>query len=135
MKRVRIYKASFFGPNFKAKVKNCSTGNYELKANDFCLNGKNCYMENTIWTGKRIAKQKKSIVCPCKGSYSFHCGKYFCTINSLACDSLKPKEENKELIFNEVNYCRNDNTLFRNTLNPHLTNTYLNIFKKYKLLV
>jgi len=137
----RFYKESFFEQKMKiydglafrfgAKIKKCSEANYELKSNDFCLNGKNCFVEQIMWTGRRLTKQKNKIDCPCKGKYSFHCGRKFCTTESIACNAFKSKELKNELKLNEtLNFCRNDNTIIGNKVSPYLANTYLNIFRK-----
>jgi hypothetical protein len=93
------------------QIKDCAYRIYKFNSNDFCLNGKDCKMIHR-YRHKKIIKQ---IDCKCPNKQSFKCEKY-CTIDSLACDFYKSKE-NKQY-FQNITLCGNhDITTFKTNFN------------------
>jgi hypothetical protein len=96
---------------FTKQLKECEYRIYKFDSNDFCLNGKDCKMIHR-YRHKKIIKQ---IDCQCPNEQSFKCEKY-CTIDSLACDFYKSKE-NKQY-FQNITLCGNhDITTFKTNFN------------------
>jgi hypothetical protein len=93
------------------QIKDCEYRIYKFNSNDFCLNGKDCRIID-YYRHKKIIKQ---IDCQCPNKQSFKCEKY-CTIDSLACDFYKSKE-NKQY-FQNITLCGNhDITTFKTNSN------------------
>ena len=86
-------------------IKECPTRNFILNTNDVCLTGKNCF----FLKGAKFHTNHKSIeiVCPCRGTRSYHCGNKYCTTNNLTCDLIKKNTPNTY----EFQKCFNDNQL------------------------
>lgn len=95
---------------FKIKIQNCTEKAYQFKPSDMCLKGVSCYQRqeilsrlNSFGFGANRKFALKKIECPCRGDYSYHCGKQYCTVNRLVCDSFTAK--NIKLKSNEIKNC------------------------------
>jgi len=84
---------------YAIQIKDCKLKDYKLEHQDICLNNRKCISFKKNSNKYTIFLQKSSKLethCPCKGKYNFHCGKKYCTINSLVCDHLlKTRLSNK----------------------------------------
>lgn len=70
--------------NFNQYIKTCPQKNWHI--NEVCLNTMKCAFKPQIWS-LQYSKMKLS-ECPCKGKYSFRCGKEYCAVNQRGCDGL-----------------------------------------------
>lgn len=96
---------------FTNSFRTCPPIKYDLSSNDFCVNGLNCYQVET-YTYRNIRNNiEKLMVCPCIAEHTYHCGDFFCTVNSHACDSLK--ETNLKAFNNSMKKCGNDNNIIQ----------------------
>ena len=82
-------------------------------SNYFCLNGRNCIEKNKILKGFKHVYTLKKVDCKCPIKKSFKCGQY-CTLDSIACDFTKSKENKKYL--NKIINCGNHNTTYFRSL-------------------
>lgn len=73
--------------NYIKNIKNCMTIKHRLTSNDYCINNQSCSLIriNPI----RNENAKTEILCPCHGEFNYHCGRNYCTVDSMACNSLK----------------------------------------------
>lgn len=90
---------------FNRHIKDCKIETYKFKPDDFCKNGQKCNTDIYI----RLNKMIKPVNCQCPANLSFRCGKY-CSINSIACDFYKSKENKKQLI--KIKDCGNNNNRY-----------------------
>jgi len=67
--------------NYNGTFQNCSIT--KPKSADFCLNGKNCWLQTT-YNG---VNKTSTVDCKCPNDKSFVCGEY-CTKNSMICNSI-----------------------------------------------
>ena len=84
---------------FSNNLKHCE---YKFKADEFCLNGKNCTeLKKTPITRNYIIYK---VDCKCPASKTFKCGQY-CTKDSVACDYYKSNAKIKK----SIKKCGNEN--------------------------
>lgn len=105
----------------KENIRNCSIVPYHWQAQDICLNGRNCSQQVVINMRSGNVKYEKVTNCPCRGHYSYNCGKTFCAINQKACKKLTVKLENTNnesilSILDSVKHCGNANLTLKKTL-------------------
>ncbi len=92
--------------NFNKFITVCRPKSYELKSDDFCVNGRNC---RTSY-GYGHLKMIKNVDCKCPIKQSFKCDKY-CSVNSDACSYLKSLNKNNKKNTTGIRDCGNHNSL------------------------
>ena len=73
---------------FNQTVKRCPTLAYSWQPNDVCLNGVSCYQRKEIPMRNDNIYSLKKIDCPCKGDFSYRCGKGYCAVHNKACEGF-----------------------------------------------
>ena len=99
---------------FHKKIQICAEKIHILQPNDFCKNAFNCLHRQEVFSKLstfRFRSSKKytlkKIDCPCRGNFSYHCGKEFCAVHKTACDLAQKKESYFKInrFTNEVKSC------------------------------
>ena len=98
--------------NFKNHFKSCPLAKFDLKTSDFCLNGLNCFQVKSYTYRNFRNNIEKLMICPCRGKRTYHCGNFFCTANSQACDALK-KQISSLKNSNNLTKCGNDSIVIQ----------------------
>jgi hypothetical protein len=101
---------------FNKNIKVCKNKVPKFKANDFCVNGKNCIEKKkkignifglfNYLSQNHIAKKTE---CHCPNEKSFKCGKY-CTIDSNTCNYYKLIVN--KIHFKNIKHCGNHNITY-----------------------
>lgn len=96
---------------FTNGFRTCPVIKYDLKSKDVCMNGLDCYQMETFTYRNIRNNLKKLIICPCSGEHAYHCGDFFCAVNSQACDNLN--NASLKSFNNSIRKCGNDNIVIQ----------------------
>lgn len=100
---------------FRNKINSCEL-EPELKSFDVCLNGVDCLKQKRLPNLTYIIKQ---VDCPCRGKYSYQCGKKFCSTQKIDCEKFLVSKRLSVKNFTEkrLKTCGNGGFVMKENLN------------------